>query len=161
MSRHIRYFFITLLLLLIQTQVMHLLTLEGITPDILVIWIVYIAVREGQLPATIWGFAIGMLYDLATGSFIGLSAFSKTLCGFSAGYFFNEHKTQLTLSSYRYLIIVMAVSMIHNTLYFSVFTRGSDIGLMRAIFQSGLATTFYTTTVTLLPMFAFSRRPVA
>jgi rod shape-determining protein MreD len=84
MSRHVRYFFITLLFLLIQTQAMRLLTLEGITPDILTIWIVYIAVTEGQLPATIWGFVIGLLYDLTTGSFIGLAAFSKTLCGFTA-----------------------------------------------------------------------------
>ena len=161
MSRHSRYFFITLLLILIQTQAMRLLTLEGITPDVLTIWIVYIAVQEGQLPATIWGFAIGLLYDLTTGSFFGLSAFSKTLCGFAAGYFYNEHKTQLTLGSYRYLVIVMLVSLIHNTLYFVIFTRGSDVTLVRAIFQVGLATTFYTTTLTLIPMFLFARRAIA
>jgi hypothetical protein len=55
----------------------------------------------------------------------------------------------------------MVVSMLHNTVYFGIFTRGSDISLLRAIFQIGLATTFYTTTVTLLPMFAFARKPAA
>ncbi len=161
MSKQVRYFFISLLILGVQMQVMHLFTLEGITPDILTIWIVIIAIREGQLPATVWGFAIGLLYDLASGSFVGLSAFSKTLCGFAAGYFYNEHKTQLTLSSYRLLIVVLVVSVVQNSVYFGIFTRGSDISLFRALFQVGLATTFYTTTVSLLPMFVFSRRHVA
>lgn len=160
MSRQIKFFFITLLLVIIQTQMLRLLTLEGVTPDILTIWIVFIAVTEGRLSSTIWGFAVGLIFDLATGSFVGLSALTKTIGGFVAGCFYNEHKVQLTLASYRYLVVVLVVSLIENTLYFILFTRGSDIGLVRAIFQVGLATSFYTTTLTLLPMFAFARKHV-
>jgi len=144
--------------LLIQTQAMRLLTLEGITPDILIIWIIYIALKEGQMAATLWGFLIGLMFDFVTGYFIGLSALTKTVAGFAAGYFFNENKTPLTLGSYRYIVIVLLVSLIHNTVYFAAFTQGSDIGLLRAIFQVGLATTFYTAVLTLLPMFAFARK---
>ncbi len=140
---------------------MRLLSLEGITPDILTIWIVYIALREGQLLATAGGFVVGLAFDLATGSFIGLSALSKTVCGFVAGYFYGENKAQMILGSYRFIVIVLIVSLVHNTLYFVVFTQGSDIGLLYAIFQMGLATTFYTAALTLLPMFAFARRFLA
>lgn len=159
-GRFITYAFITAILLLIQTQVMRLLTLEGITPDLLTIWIVYIALKEGQLSGTLWGFCIGVLFDLITGNFLGLSALSKTISGFAAGYFYNENKTLLTLASYRYIVIVLIVSLIHNSIYFLVFTQGSDIGLFKAVFQVGLATTFYTATLTILPMFAFARRYV-
>ncbi len=157
-TRHVKYFFLTLLLLIIQTQVMRLFALEGITPDILTIWIVYIAIREGQVPATVWGFVIGLMFDLLTGNFVGLSAFTKTLAGFIAGYFHNEHKTALTLGSYRYIVIVLVVSLIHDMIYFVLFTRGSEITLISAVFQVGLATTFYTATMTALPMFAFARK---
>jgi rod shape-determining protein MreD len=158
MGRHVKYFFITALLIVVQTHAVRLLTLEGIAPDILIIWVVYLALKEGQLTGTIWGFAVGMLFDFATGSFIGLSALTKTIGGFVAGYFYNEHKTPFTLSSYRYIVTVLIVSLIHNSIYFLLFTRGSDIGVLRAIFQIGLATTFYTTALTLLPMFAFARK---
>ncbi|HUL44571.1 MAG TPA: rod shape-determining protein MreD [Bacteroidota bacterium] len=158
MTRQIKFFLLSVLFVLIQSQIMRLLTLEGITPDILTIWVVYLALREGQLAGTLWGFSLGLMFDLVTGSFIGLSALSKTVAGFVAGYFFNENKTALTLGSYRFIVIVLITSLIHNTIYFFVFTQGSGIGLLAAIFQVGLATTFYTATITLLPMFAFSRR---
>ena len=106
----------------------------------------------------IWGFCIGLAFDLATGNFIGLSALTKTVCGFAAGYFFNENKALLTLGSYRFVVIVLLISFIHNMIYFMIFTQGSDVGFLRAIFQSGLATTAYTGTIALLPMMMFSRK---
>ncbi len=157
-GRHFRYFLLTLILIVLQTQVIRLLALEGITPDVLTIWIVYLALREGQLTATLWGFIIGLMFDLTTGNFIGLSALTKTVCGFTAGYFYNENKIPMTLGSYRFIIIVLIASLVHNTLYFVIFTQGSEIGLARALLQIGLATTLYTATMTLIPMFAFARR---
>jgi len=146
---------------MLQTKVMRLLTLEGITPDILAIWVVYLALKQGQLAGTLWGFCIGLAFDFVTGSFIGLSALTKTICGFTAGYFYNENKTPIILSSYRFLLIILFVTLVHNTVYFFIYTQGSDIGLLRAIFQVGVATTFYTTTWSLLPMFAFARKYLA
>lgn len=157
-AREVRYGLISLFLILLQTQVMRYLSLEGITPDILMIWIVYIALMSGQMHGIIWGFSVGVVFDLVTGNFIGLSALTKTICGFVAGYFFNENKTILTLRSYRFVIIVLIVSLVHNTIYFVIFTQGTDIGFIRAIFQFGLATALYTSILTLLPMFRFGRK---
>jgi rod shape-determining protein MreD len=158
MSRYVKYLFLSAALILIQSKMMTLLTLEGITPDLLTIWVVYLALKEGQLAAMPWGFAIGLAFDLATGNFIGLSALTKTVAAFTAGYFYNENKTPLTLGSYRFLVVVLVTSLIHNTIYFLIFTQGSEIGTVRAIFQVGLATTFYTATLSLLPMLAFARK---
>ena len=156
MGKNFKYAFISFILILVQASVMHLLSLEGITPDLLTIWIVYIALKQGQLRSTVWGFLIGLTFDLMTGSFIGLSALTKTICGFTAGYFFNETKTVLTLGSYRFLLIVLLSSLIQNTVYFIIFTRGSEIGLLGAIFLYGVSTTLYTATLALIPIFKFS-----
>ena len=157
-GQYIKYIFISILLVIIQTTVIRLLSLEGITPDILAIWIVYLALKQGQVKAMVWGFCIGLLLDFVTGNFIGLSALTKTLCGFFAGYFFNENKTHFTLSSYRFLIVVFFASLFQNVIYFIIFTRGTEIGLLNAIFGFGIATTLYTATLALLPMFIFARR---
>ncbi|HZY10445.1 MAG TPA: rod shape-determining protein MreD, partial [Bacteroidota bacterium] len=159
--RTIKILFASLFFLLLQVNVVQLLTIDGISPDLLIIWIVYLALTEGQLRSTLWGFSIGLAFDFVTGNFIGLSALTKTVCGFLAGYFFNENKTQLILGSYRILLIVLFVSLIHNTVYFIVFTRGTTIGVLGAILQIGLATTVYTATITLLPMFIFARKMVS
>jgi rod shape-determining protein MreD len=157
-GRYTLYVLISVILVVVQTKLMRLLTVEGITPDILTIWVVFLALREGQLPASIWGFVIGLAFDLATGNFLGLSALSKTICGFFSGYFYNENKMLQTLASYRFLMVVLFASVIQNTVYFIIYSQGSEISFLRAIFQVGLATAFYTTTWTLLPMFAFARR---
>lgn len=158
MWKYLKYFIISFLLVVVQIEVASLLSLKGITPDILTIWIVYIALQKGQVSATIWGFCTGLMFDLGVGNFIGLSALSKTIVGFAAGYFYGENKAILSLGSYRFVLIVLIVSFIHNAVYFTVFMFGSDITALTAIFQIGLATTFYTAALTLLPMFYFSRK---
>ncbi|HEV8537551.1 MAG TPA: rod shape-determining protein MreD [Bacteroidota bacterium] len=158
MGTHIKYFFFSLLLVIFQTKLVVLLSLGNITPDVLTIWIVYVALREGQFSSTVWGFGVGLFFDLVTGNFIGLSALTKTICGFIAGFFYNENKTAMTLRSYRFIVIVLVVSLVHNTLYFVIFTQGTDIGLIRAVFEFGIATTAYTSVISLLPMFMFARK---
>ncbi len=158
MWTQLKYFLISLIFIVVQIEVASLLSLEGITPDILTIWIVYIALQKGQISATIWGFCIGLMFDFAAGNFIGLSALSKTVVGFAAGYFYGENKALISLGSYRFVLIVLIVSFIHNAVYFTVFTFGSEVTVLKAIFQIGLATTFYTAALTLLPMFVFSRK---
>jgi rod shape-determining protein MreD len=158
MSRYFLIAVISIVLIVIQTTVISLISLEGITPDLLAIWVVYLALRKGQMPGTIIGFAVGLVFDMATGSFIGLSALTKTLCGFVAGYFYNENKTKLILGSYRFLLIMMVSSFVHNVVYFILFTRGTDIGVFAAIFQYGVTTTLYTSVLALIPLFVSSRR---
>jgi rod shape-determining protein MreD len=157
-SRYFKYIIISLLLVVVQTKLMRFISLEGITPDLLTIWIVYFTLQRGQMAGTLWGFAIGLFYDLSMGNFIGLSAFTKTIAGFTAGYFYDEQRTSLTLGSYRFLIVILLVSFIHNIFYFIVYTRGSEISFLGAVFEIGLATTCYTAIVSLLPMFFFARK---
>ena len=157
-NRYLQYGLITLVLLLLQTTVLRLVALEGISPDVLAIWIAYLAVVEGQMSASVWGFGIGLVFDFVTGNFIGLFALTKTICGFVAGFFFNENTTKLTLASYRYLLIVLISSFCQNVLYFLIFTLGSGISPVGAIIRFGVPTSLYTAALSLFPIIVLSRR---
>lgn len=157
--RYFRWILIAILLLGIQSSVVHLIKLENITPDLLVIFIVYLGIREGQIPATIFGFALGLTYDFITADMVvGLSAFSKTFCGFIAGYFYNENKVKLILGSYRFILIVILCSFVHNLVYFLIYHRGTEIDLVNSIFYFGIATAFYTSIVSSVLVIAHSRK---
>ncbi|MGA7159962.1 MAG: rod shape-determining protein MreD [Bacteroidota bacterium] len=158
MQQYVRYSLVTLFLLIIQTTIIPFTSIANIVPDILIVWIVYIAIKLGQIPATIAGFTIGIAIDLISGHFIGLSALSKTIAGFFAGYFYNENKINYTVGNYQFLIIVALASLFHNIIYFVVFVQGSEIGFWTAIFQFGMFSTIYTVAFAVIPMLAYSRK---
>jgi rod shape-determining protein MreD len=124
------------------------------------IWVIYTAVRRGQIEATITGFLVGLLQDLVATQLLGLAALSKTVAGFLAGYFFNENKTDQTLGTYQFLLIVGLGSLVHDLIYFTIFLQSTDVPLFLTIAEFSLATTAYTTVLSALPMFAFSRKVV-
>lgn len=154
------YIIFSVLLVLLQTTVIRYLTIEGITPDIVLLWIVYIAIREGQTPAIVAGFVLGLLVDLLSGNdgMMGLSALSKTTVGFAAGFLYDETRTMQSLGSYRFPLLILGISLLHNIIYFVIILRGSSYGWPAPLVQYGFPTSVYTAALALLPMFAFARK---
>jgi rod shape-determining protein MreD len=158
MEHYVRSALAILVLLLLQTTFIPFLSMGGFLPDVLMIWVVYIAVTRGQLEATITGFAVGLLQDAVTIQFFGLSALTKTLAGFVAGYFFNENLTEQTLGSYRFLLITLLSSFVHNVLYYGIFLQGIQDALFTTMIEFSVAVSLYTALVSVFPMFTFVRK---
>ncbi|MFN0158092.1 MAG: hypothetical protein ACKVRP_08500 [Bacteroidota bacterium] len=160
MIRVFRYITLSVLFIIIQTTIANFLAIRDIVPDILIVWIVYLAIREGQITATVAGFLIGGAMDLLAGGdgMLGLSALTKTVAGFCAGYFYNENKILQTLGGYYFLIAIGVAAFLHNTLYFIIFLQGTGIDVAGILLLYGFPATLYTTAVGLFPMFAFARK---
>lgn len=158
MEYYVRSALLALGLLILQTTFIPFLSIGGFLPDLFVIWIVYVAIRRGQLEASIAGFAVGLLQDAVTMQFFGLGALSKAVCGFVGGYFFNENNTEQTLGSYRFLLIVLFSPMIHNLIYYGIFLQGVQDSVIATAIELSLATSVYTGAVSILPLFAFVRK---
>ncbi len=91
-------------LLVVQTTIIPLVEINGIVPDLIMILLVYYAIKYGQIYGTVLGFVYGFFFDLITGSLFGSVMFSKTLTGFIAGYFSNENKRDYYLKFVYFLI---------------------------------------------------------
>jgi rod shape-determining protein MreD len=158
MQTYIRSAFIVIGLVLLQTTFIPFISLSGYLPDLFILYLVYIALRRGQIEATISGFIIGLLQDIIAIKFFGLAALSKTVAGFVAGYFFNENTTEQTLGSYRYLLLIGMCSIVHNFVYFAIFFQGSENSIFFSTMESTLGIALYTCISGILPMFFFSRK---
>jgi len=134
------------------------LSVIGFLPDIFLPWLVYVALRRGQVEATLYGFGVGFLQDLTAMKFLGLAALSKTICSFVAGYFFNDNTTEQTLGSYRFVLIVLLCSFVNDVVYFTIFFQGVEAPLISRVLQFSIASSIYTGVISLLPMFAFSQK---
>lgn len=160
MGRFLLYPLVALVLLLVHYIIVPYLALAHVVPDVLLIYVAALAVFEGRLTATIAGFLIGLLLDLTGGesAVLGLSALTKSVSGFLAGFYFGEGRTLQTLGSYRFVVLVTLVSFVHDIMYFVVYLQGTDIAVGDALFLYAVPGTLYTALVSLLPMFFFSRK---
>ena len=151
---------LTVVFLLLQTTLAQFLSIAGLAPDIALIWVVYIAIRRGQIAGTTAGFAMGVALDLLSGNdgMLGLAALAMTVGGFLAGYFYNDNKTIQTLGSYRFILILLTVTFVHNLIYFIIFLQGSGTHWWEDVLYYGTPVAVYTALIGLIPMFIFARR---
>ena len=158
MEHYTRSALAALALLLLQTTFVPFLSIGGFLPDPLLLWVVYVAIRRGQMEATITGFLVGLLQDAVSMQFFGLSALTKTIGGFVAGYFFNDNSTEQTLGSYRFLTILLLSSFVHNLVYYGIFLQGIQDSVFSTMIEFSIATSLYTVVVGVFPMFTFVRK---
>ncbi len=157
MNVRLRYAVAALVVMVIQLTFVPLIAVAGFTPDLLILCLVIMGIRRGRVEATVGGFLIGLLQDLATTQFFGLAALSKSIAGFAAGAFANENTAEQTLGSYRYPFTVLLISAVHNLPYYTIFYQGVDRSLVTAVVISTLGTALYTALIAILPMFWFAR----
>jgi rod shape-determining protein MreD len=156
--RYLRYFITGAILLILQSIFVPLVSIEKIKPDVLIPLIVYISLKEGQIAGTVSGFIAGLLMDLLGDGLLGLYALSKTIGGFTAGYFYNEKKIDINFETLRFPAIIFLTSIIHNATFFSIDLMGKNVEAEQIIFKFILGEAIYTAVISLIPMFTFANK---
>lgn len=75
------------LLYVVQSSLLTLIAYRGIGPDLMLLLTVSYAFLRGMRHGALMGFSTGLLQDLATGTFLGIHAFSQLLIGMFFGRF--------------------------------------------------------------------------
>jgi len=158
-SIYIKTFLVFVLLAIIQITLVPFLSYKQIAPDLILILVVFFTLNTGQLKGTIMGFTVGLLFDILSGGIIGSAAFSKTLCGFLTGYFYNENKMDLNLKSFMFLAIVLIIGTVDSIVYSFFSTPDFEYNLIILFFQQGLLPALYSAVVA-LPVVVFSSKKI-
>ncbi len=147
-------------LLVIQTTVVPFISINGVVPDLILIFLVFYTLKGGQIYGMLLGFLYGFLFDVITGSLIGSAMLSKTLVGFIAGYFYNENKQEIYFKSYSFALIVLLCSVVDSVIYsfFSAVDLSKNILLL--FFEQGMLPGFYTAVVSLVVIIFYPRRSI-
>ncbi len=147
-------------LLLIQTTIVPLLSIDTVVPDLIIILLVYYSITQGQIYGTVLGFIYGFLFDIITGSLIGSTMIAKTMAGFTAGYFSSENKRDQYLVAYNFALIVLLSSLIDSTVnaFFTSMNFTSNILLI--FFQFALLPAIYTAAIALMGMIFYPKRKI-
>jgi len=151
------YFFlgiIYLVLLLLQLSLSNLLSIYGIKPDFILIFVVYISLRYGRLWGCISGFFMGFIQDSFLAIFIGLNALCKAFVGFLVSII----PWRITgTSSTDGLVILFFAALIHDFLYNWIYSFGSGSGILFVLLRYALPGAIYTTLIGLITYSIFPK----
>ena len=75
----------------IQTSILGLVSVAGVTPDLALIFVVYCGIHFQRNAGVGAGFLVGLLQDFLSGRLLGVNTLSKSLIGF----FFSTLKQKL------------------------------------------------------------------
>lgn len=156
---YIKYGVSIILLILIQKTLVWLIAVTDyhITPDLVLIGIVFLGIKYGKIPGSIGGFIAGLLLDFFSFSFIGLSALSKATGGFISGFFNNENKFGKYTQTYIFILLVLLSSLFNNFLYFLLYYQGTSLGFSAILMRYIIPTALYTSLVS-IPLIFYTRR---
>jgi rod shape-determining protein MreD len=159
MTEYIKFAVAFVLLIVIQKALVWLIAVTEyqITPDLVLIGVVYLGIRRGKVSGSIGGFVSGLILDLLSFSFLGLSALSKATAGFIAGFFNRENKIDRYTETYEFILIVFLSSLFNNFLYFSLYFQGTSLNIPLIIIRYVLPTAIYTSLLSVI-LIIFTRR---
>lgn len=122
----------------LQMTVVNWMMIKGIKPDLPLIYLVILSLREGRIVGVTSGFAIGFFQDLYAAGFLGLSCLTKSLVGFLAPYFPRGK------GGVRFGTTLLICSLLHEFLYNFIYSLGSDLNLFTLIFRHAIFPSIYT-----------------
>jgi rod shape-determining protein MreD len=133
---------ILLLLLIVQHTLIPLVSIKGISPDIILIFIIYWSGYKNRTYGVIMGFAGGLFQDLAGVGTVGVFALSKAIAAYAACSFpMSRHGKNIL----PWTITLFVASILHYLAYFLFQFRNADTGFLTMLLRYGLPSIFYTT----------------
>ena len=145
-------------MIVIQVSFIWLIAISkyNITPDLVIILVIYLGYTRGQIAGMISGFIAGLILDLLSGSFIGLSALSYCLAGFISGYF-NKQLTGESSKKSSLIGIIFMCTLVAYTIFFEIYFQGSSVSFWEIFLKYVITTTFYTSVFGLIFSLIFNR----
>lgn len=156
--QYLSYTGIGIVIIILQVLVSRFLSIAGVSPDFLLIFLVWITIREGQLVGEIGGFSFGLILDIVSSGVLGAHALSKTAACFIIGYFYNRERVEQNIRNWPFLLLTLLAAVINNSLYYFLMTAGTEMTFADFAFRYGAVGALYTVFIAIFPLLYWSRR---
>lgn len=142
MLRILRNLLLIALALLIQASLAARASIFGVTPDLVLLVLVYIGISGGRVDGVVFGFLAGLLQDTYAPGHMGTNALAKSIVGFVVGYGRGgvEAESYLVQGS-----IVFGAVLLHDLVYFICYSGRDLPGIFFMLLRYGVGAAFYTT----------------
>jgi rod shape-determining protein MreD len=120
----IRYALLLILAFVLQTTWVEFLVLSSLKPDLVLLVLIFLALREGPMAAMALGFFIGLLQDVYAPTDLGLNALLKCTVGFAVGY----GRTRVVGDNIQVQVAFICIAVLVHDLFYYAFTSAISLG---------------------------------
>ncbi len=151
----IKYLILIFLTLFFEANVNFLFSIKNTTPDLLLVLVVILSLKEDRIPALLLGFFAGLLQDAVTTQFFGLYALSKLMTVFIGSYF---QEAKRTYNLVYFATTALALIFIHELIFQFFYSFGLQVGFFKLFFFYVLPPTVYTFVIAVMAFLLFSKK---
>lgn len=141
-----RALLIGLLCVLLQWLILGRLELWGAYPDIVLLYIAWLAFTHGKRYGAVVGFILGFLMDALYQTW-GIQMFVKTLLGFMVGMFQLNDRDSVLIRPEQAFVVGLFISLLHNGLLVALVSLDSGTRNLSFIASFWLGAALYTAVV--------------
>ncbi len=133
-------------MVLLQWLFFSRLRMFGAYPDVVLLYVGWVAIRYGRMAGSIAGATVGLLMDIVLGTW-GIHMFLKTLMGFLIGMVPSGQRVGILVLPLRVWMSVLSAALVHNGILvlFIVLQSGVRVSSLLTVVWLGCA--FYTSCV--------------
>ncbi|MFN3269166.1 MAG: rod shape-determining protein MreD [Candidatus Kapaibacteriota bacterium] len=158
LSKFIYYSIATLLICVLQLSFSFLISIKGVTPDFIVLLVIWITLYEGKLVGLSSAFLVGLLYDYLSMNVLGVNALTKTIVAYIVGFFYKENEFWNILKSNKIFLISFLSIFVHHIIYYLIMINLTETNLWSMYFKYLIGGTIYTFIFTFLTFFTRIRK---
>ncbi|HHL72208.1 MAG TPA: rod shape-determining protein MreD [Bacteroidetes bacterium] len=137
----LNYLLIFFALLILQIRIIPFLSIGKLLPDVLLIGIVVLGVREGGVAAMITALFVGLMKDAFTTSWIGASMLGLVAAGFLAGLYRHARYRMGVQGKLLFLFMIMFV---YNLIYYFLYLIDTRLSVVDLVVQFAIPAAIYT-----------------
>lgn len=156
-KRLLSYAILGIVTVLVQNFLDNFASINLVSPQLVVLLVVYMALREGQLFGMSGGFVVGLLHDLLATHFLGFTSFIGVIAGFIAGFFYKESDVELAARTFNFAWISAITLFISEVAALPIIAAG-ELNYFHVFLKFTLGTTVYTSVFAMIIVFVNGKK---
>lgn len=137
----LKAFIVIILLYLVQSNIGPLIQIKGITPDFILVFMVFWSMRKERHQAVILGFTGGLLQDCLEGGILGVFALSKSIaCYLTCSFPWTRYERNVLISG----ITLLTAALTHQLIIVLTAGRNAAAGFLVLFLRYGIPIALYT-----------------
>ena len=143
--------------IVIQKFLDNFAAINMVTPQLVILFAVYVALKEGQLFGICNAFIVGFFHDILVTHFLGITSFTAVIAGFIAAFFYKESDIELAAKNFNF-VWISAVSIFIAQLISLPIIASGELNYLYVFLKFTLGTTVYTSVFAMIIVFINGRK---